>query len=79
MQSDIFKEYLKSINNRFRIQNRKILLLIDNVSSHFNPNKNEQDNLTLSYIKVKFLLPNITVHLQFINMEIINSFKAIYK
>ncbi len=79
MQSDIFKEQLKSINNRFRIQNQKILLLINNASLHFNPDKNEQDTLALSHIKVKFFLPNTTVHLQSIDMEIINSFKAIYK
>ena len=79
MRSDIFEEWLKSINNRFRIQNRKILLLVDNASPHFNPDENEQDNLVLSHIKVKFLPPNTTAHLQPIDAGIINSFKAIYK
>ena len=79
MRSDIFEEWLKYINNKFRIQNQKILLLMDNTSSHFNPDENEQDNLTLSHIKVKFLSPNTTAHLQPIDAGIINSFKAIYK
>jgi len=79
MRSDIFEEWLKYINNEFRIQNQKILLLMDNTSSHFNPDENEQDNLTLSHIKVKFLPPNTTAHLQLMDAGIINSFKAIYK
>ncbi len=79
MRSNIFKEWLKSINNRFRVENQKILLLIDNASSHFNPDENEQDNLSLSYIRIKFLSLNITAHLQPMDMRIINSFKAIYK
>ena len=41
MRSDIFEEWLKYINNKFRIQNQKILLLVDNTSPHFNPDKNE--------------------------------------
>ena len=79
MRSDIFEEWLKSINNRFRVENWKILLFIDNASSHFNPDKNEQDNLSLLHIRIKFLLSNITAYLQSMNMKIINSFKAIYK
>ena len=63
MRSDIFEEWLKYINNRFRIENRKILLLIDNASSHFNPDENEQDDLSLSHIRIKFLSPNIMAHL----------------
>ncbi len=79
MWSDIFEKWLKSINNRFRVENRKILLFIDNVSSHFNPDENEQDNLSLSHIRIKFLLLNITAYLQLMDVKIINSFKAIYK
>ncbi len=79
MRSDIFEEWLKSINNRFRVENWKILLFIDNASSHFNPDKNEQDNLSLLHIRIKFFSLNTTAHLQPIDMKIINSFKAIYK
>ena len=74
MRSDIFEEWLKYTNNIFRVQNRKILLLVDNASSHINP-----DELNLSHMKVKFLPSNTTAHLQPMDVGIINSFKAIYK
>jgi len=82
MRSDIFGEWLEYINNGFRIQNRKVLLLIDNASSHFNPdehNTEQDDNLNLSHIRVHFLPPNTTAHLQPMDAGIIKSFKAIYK
>ena len=84
MRSDIFGEWLECINSRFRAQNRKVLLLIDNASSHFNPDEcNDQeasnDNLNLSHIRVHFLPPNTTAHLQPMDAGIIKSFKAIYK
>ena len=82
MRSDIFGKWLEYINSGFRAQNRKILLLIDNASSHFNPDKYNQetsDNLNLSHIKVHFLPPNTTAHLQPMDAGIIKSFKAIYK
>jgi len=85
MRSDIFGKWLKYINIIFRTQNRKILLFIDNASSHFNPDKDnnqeikESGNLNLSHVRVYFLLPNTTAHLQPIDAGIIKSFKAIYK
>jgi len=85
MRSDIFGKWLKYINIIFRAQNRKILLLIDNASFHFNPDKDnnqeieESGNLNLSHVRVYFLLLNITAHLQSIDVGIIKSFKAIYK
>ncbi|GBC02620.1 hypothetical protein RclHR1_04710008 [Rhizophagus clarus] len=86
MRSDIFGEWLEYINNKFQIQNRKILLLIDNTSSHFNPNDHNNrvtehinDNLNLSHVRVHFLLPNTTAHLQPMDAGIIKSFKVIYK
>ncbi|GES82215.1 tigger transposable element-derived protein 6-like [Rhizophagus clarus] len=86
MRSDIFGEWLEYINNKFRTQNRKILLLIDNASSHFNPDdhnnrvtEHTNDNLNLSHVRVHFLPPNTTAHLQPMDAGIIKSFKAIYK
>ena len=56
------------------------MLLIDNASSHFNPDEhNTDDNLNLSHIRMHFLSLNTTAHLQPINTSIIKSFKAIYK
>ncbi len=37
MRSDIFIEWLQYLDNWFRTMGRKILLLIDNAGSHFNP------------------------------------------
>lgn len=47
MRSDIFIEWLKYLDHYFRTMNRKILLLIDNAGSHFNPKrlkKNDDEN-----------------------------------
>ncbi len=45
MNSTIFGEVLRELDSYFRAKNKKILLLIDNAPSHFNPNDlpNEQD------------------------------------
>jgi DDE superfamily endonuclease len=40
MRSDIFGEWLKKLDRKFRLEDRHILLLIDNASSHYNPNEN---------------------------------------
>jgi hypothetical protein len=67
MRSDIFGKWLEYINIIFRAQNRKILLLIDNASSHFNPDKDnnqeieESGNLNLSHIRVHFLVITLFV------------------
>ena len=61
MRSDIFGKWLEYTNSKFQAQNRKILLLIDNASSHFNPDEHEtNENLNLSHVKVHFLPPNTT-------------------
>ena len=43
MNSMIFKEVLQEIDNYFRAKNKKILLLMDNAPSHFDPHYS-QDN-----------------------------------
>ncbi len=45
MNSTIFEEVLRDMDNYFRAQNKKILLLIDNAPSHFDPHYSpaEQD------------------------------------
>jgi hypothetical protein len=35
MNSSVFEEVLREMDRRFRIQDKKILLLIDNALSHF--------------------------------------------
>ena len=49
MNSSVFEEVLREMDSRFRAQDKKILLLVDNAPSHFNPHyspalENDQDN-----------------------------------
>src|SRR4051794_29244793 len=44
MRSDIFVEWIKDLDYYFRTMERKILLLVDNTGSHFNPKIFEEDN-----------------------------------
>jgi hypothetical protein len=37
MNSSVFEEVLRKIDGYFRVQDKKILLLVDNAPSHFNP------------------------------------------
>src|SRR5205085_9611775 len=41
MRSDIWKEWLHYIDSGFRIQNRQVLLLVDNAASHTAPEASE--------------------------------------
>jgi hypothetical protein len=113
MKSDIFVEWLHHLDNWFRIMDQKILLLINNARSHFNPkmfNKDSSDlsedekeetvaefshsaqnrtkskkkatkkpNIKFTNIKLIYLPPNMTVHLQLMDAGIIHSFKSKYK
>ena len=72
MLSSIFDEYLTNLNNMMRIQNRNILLMIDNAPTHKVPEAG------LSNIEVFFLPPNTTSILQPCDAGIINSFKVIF-
>ncbi|CAG8507911.1 10938_t:CDS:2 [Cetraspora pellucida] len=125
-------EILRYLDNKFRAQNKKILLLVDNAPSHFDPHdqddnddgiNDEHDNfgeenstsirscgnfrkgrakmskstygsnakckskttqpdifqIDLTHVKVAFLPPNTTSHLQPLDAGIITSFKVHYK
>nr|CCA26532.1 PREDICTED: similar to Tigger transposable elementderived protein 6 putative [Albugo laibachii Nc14] len=52
-----------------RSENRKILLLLDNVSSHHAPE-------TLTHVEIRKLPPNTTAHLQPLDAGIIRNFKS---
>ena len=54
-------------------QNREILLLIDNAPSHI------FDEVQLTNVRVVFLHPNMTSHIQPLDAGIIRSFKAHYR
>ena len=72
MQCSIFQKWIKHVNQLMRIQKKHILLLMDNASSH-----QLEENQELSNIKLHFLPPNTTSHLQPIDQGIIHSFKVI--
>ena len=72
MQRSVFAHYLDRLNTKMRRANRHILLLMDNARCH------EAENLeTLSNVRVHFLPPNTTSHLQPIDQEIIYSLKVL--
>lgn len=71
MTSIIFKEYLKKLNDDMMHQNRKILLFVDNASSHV--------NINLSNIRLVFLPPKTTAKLQPLDAGIICNLKVNYR
>ena len=90
MRMDIWEGWLQRINSIFRSENRKILLLVDNAPSHTTNSFEDEDSspaeedvtkysLQLSNIRVEYLPPNTTAHLQPMDAGIIKSFKVKYK
>lgn len=71
MTSVVFTNWTKKLNDNMKKQNRKILLLVDNASSHV--------QIDLSHVKISFLPPNMTSVLQPMDAGIIRSFKSHYK
>jgi len=59
MQRSIFESYLRKVNNMFRLKNRKIILLADNVSSH-KVNDLELSNVKLCFLPPKYVDPTST-------------------
>jgi hypothetical protein len=59
MQVSIWNEYLKRLDAQMRVQNRNIILLIDNAPTH-----SLYENTNLTNIKIEFLPPNTTSHFQ---------------
>ncbi|GBB98864.1 hypothetical protein RclHR1_33430001 [Rhizophagus clarus] len=74
MQVSVWNDYLTKLDKRMRLQNRKILLLVDNAPVHV-----IDENVRLTNVTVHFLLPNTTAHLQPCDAGIIKSFKAQYR
>ena len=72
MTGDIFSCWIKSLNHTNRLKHRKILVLVDNASSHVVSEE-------LDYVIVHFLPPNTAPYLQSCDTGIINSFKAHYR
>ena len=85
MRADIWENWL-------RIQNRKVLLLVDNAPSHIinmaflHDNSDDEtvdntniDSFKLTNITVHYLPLNTTAHIQPMDAGIIKSFKSKYK
>jgi hypothetical protein len=74
MTKEIFKNWLLGVNQKMAADERHILLLMDNVSSHY-----VTGEVALSHVTVFFLPPNTSSHLQPLDQGIIASFKAHYR
>jgi hypothetical protein len=71
MQISIWNDYLENLDRQMRLQNRHILLLVDNAPVHA-----IDSNTNLTNVVVHFLPPNTTAHLQPCDAGIIKSFKV---
>jgi len=71
MTSEIFKKWLLSLSSELQKKNRKILLLLDNCSSHKIP-------FAIKNIELLYLPKNTTSILQPLDAGIIKSFKSKY-
>lgn len=73
MTAEFFDGYLTVIDGWARNEDRRLLLICDNASSHkHNPDK-------YSHLKVVYLPPNLTSHIQPMDAGIIKSFKTKYR
>lgn len=73
MTADLFMDWLKNFDQTMVGENRKVILLVDNASSH------TQGDLELRNVRLYFLPPNTTAHLQPMDAGIIKAFKAHYR
>lgn len=71
MTAAIMEQFLVQLNKKMVIQKRKIILFLDNASSH--------PNLKLSNIQLVFLPPNTTSKTQPLDQGIINAIKVQYR
>lgn len=71
MTGQIFESWLKKVNQQMRVQNRKILLFMDNCGAH--------PHLTLSNVKLVFFPPNTTSRLQPMDAGVIQALKVHYR
>jgi len=68
---DIFRRYLTMVNNKCIMENRKILMLLDNFSGHVID--------SFSNVELAFLPPNTSCLIQPLDQGIIQNFKVKYK
>lgn len=78
MTAVIFTDWVMELDHKMREQNRHILLLLDNATSHIIPT-NDNGQPLLKNVEIHFLPPNTTSHLQPMDAGIIKAFKAHYR
>lgn len=71
MTTEIMTRWLHAFDNKMKKQNRKVLLFLDNATSH--------PKVPLENVKLVFLPPNTTSHCQPLDQGIIQNFKVIYR
>lgn len=72
MVAAIFEDWLCAFDRKMRRQKRKVILLMDNASSH-------KISRQLQNVRVHFLPPNTTAHIQPLDAGIISAVKRHYK
>ncbi len=70
----VFHDWLRKFNHRMFLENRTVLLLIDNAAGHGSIDTSKYPN-----IEIEFLPANTTSHLQPMDAGIIRNFKLYYK
>lgn len=73
MTSDLFHDFLRDFDRQMRHASRHVILLVDNAASH------NTGDLQLTNVRLHFLPPNTTAHIQPMDAGIIRAFKAHYR
>lgn len=71
MTADIMTTWLHEFDAKMKKQNRKVVLFLDNATSH--------SKIALDNVKLIFLPPNTTSHCQPLDQGIIQNFKMLYR
>ncbi|KAG0426366.1 Tigger transposable element-derived protein 6, partial [Dictyocoela muelleri] len=72
MNLNLFKSWLEKLNKKMKLENRKILLTLDNAPVH-------PIGLEFSNLEPFYFPPGLTSMIQPLDQGIINSFKSLYK
>ncbi|KAL4121977.1 hypothetical protein QTP88_014392 [Uroleucon formosanum] len=71
MTGDLFKSWLVKFDQKMRLNQRNVLLFIDNCTAHC--------TINLKSVRIEFLPPNTTSKLQPMDQGIIQNFKTLYR
>lgn len=72
MDTELFYRWLREFDRKFHRQERKVLLMVDNVACH-------KDDVTLKATTLKFFPPNTTSKLQPMDQGVIKNCKVFYR